>query len=497
MPRSRVRLFLMMTLFGAAATAGSFTACIPTYTFGDGGAADSGQDVTAATDAGPGNDANLDAPADSPVDAPTTVDAPFDSSSDAPPDSALPDAGVAVAVVAVGSMAGSTGYGYQTHLVFAQNDGRYWFFYVDDTTGVIKTLHSPDLSTWTAGASISLGSGYGLTDGYNFSVAYANLGGTDVVHLVADATNAGNYSTLHLRATIAGGALTASAASVLPDTTNGGSCPNDGPATAIAPGGQVYDVTAWALHSAESTTCDTNIYRSPTVDTGATWGTGTFWHDGYYVSVPTFAFSHDLLTLPDAGAVMLLYPDEDNDSTDEFFAIGWDLSSSFAIDAGAPGTTGEVEDAATELFASAGKQSSWDDWSACNLGGTNVHVVRHVLGSTDVGEFEEEIYQGAGWQAAASAPPTSASVSNTGVVLLSNASASNGMLLVTLGIDGSLNLARWTSSGWSTLGSIAGDGNVRQSLAGSGCGSAHPMLFWTETVGTVNTIESLDLSGYL
>jgi hypothetical protein len=61
--------------------------------------------------------------------------------------------------VSVGSKSFATGFGYQLHLVFAQNDGRYWFFYVDDNASVIETLASTDLVTWTSGGTVSLASG--------------------------------------------------------------------------------------------------------------------------------------------------------------------------------------------------------------------------------------------------------------------------------------------------------------------------------------------------
>jgi hypothetical protein len=507
MTRSRVLFVLIAGLVIAGLSA--FGACLPTYTFASGGepVIDGGGDATQAPDgtttpdgsSGGGADATTDgAPGvDAPTDAPHV---PHDAQSDAGPpgDAAL----IPALVTTAGAKAFATGFGYELHLVFAQNDGRYWFFYVDDTAGVIETATSPDLGTWTAGTPIALASGYSLADGNDFSVAYANLGGTDVVHIAANCVNAGNYAAFHLRATIAAGMLTAGAPVVLPHTdSNGdagssaGTCPQAGPATVVAADGHVFDVTAWTGHP--STTCDTNIYRSPAVDTGATWDPSPFTHDGYYVSVPSYAYSHDLVSLPEAGVVMAVWPDEDNQGLTLFDSFGWALSPSFA--GGGPGTTGVNPDPTKELFNGTSATSSYNDWSVCRLADTDVHVVRHVTApaGNSVSAFEEVVYNGATWQTTAPPPPAVTSLANDGVVLVGDGTAAHGMLLVTIGIDNALNIAKWTSGGtWAQVRTIAGSA-PRQSLGGTGCGSPHPTVYWTEGASAPYAISRVELTSLL
>jgi hypothetical protein len=413
---------------------------------------------------------------------------------DAPVESSTPvDAGP-VMVASAGGKLFSTGFGYQSHVVYAENDGRFWFFYVDDTSGVIKTLASPDFVTWAGESPIPIG-GATLADGNNFSVAYANLGGTDVVHLVANTTpNGGGFNTVDIRATIAGGMIRAALPESVPNANQGGGCPQDGPQVLVLPDGHLYDVTAWVPHP--STGCDTNIFVSTNVDTGGTTFNPAFLQVGYFVSVPTFAFAHDLLSLPDAGLLMALWPDDDNSAVTTFDSIGWALSTSFMA-SGVDASSGTVLNAAAEIFYGAGGVASYDDWTACRLADNDVHVVRHVTVSpaTAAEMFQEQVYDGNTWLQGG-IPPMFESVSNTGVVLLSDANPAHGMLLVALGADNSVRISKWTKTGgWVELAPIAGTAQ-RQSLAGTGCGSKRPAVVWTEGVGPYS-IMSADLSSLL
>jgi hypothetical protein len=499
MPRSRVRLFVfaMLAVLGAAAIA--FVGCIPGYTFGEAPSGDGGGSDGSASDG------SLDSTSDSPSgDSSNGADAPVDSGGDSTPIIPFDGGIVSVAVADAGSKINSTGYGYQLHVIYAENDKRYWLFYVDDTGGQIKTLHSTDFVTWVGGAAIALTGTYGIADGNNFSLAYANIGGKDVVHIVIDASGSG-YMTFHVRAQITGGALSSGPPIALATSTNGGPCTYDGPATTITPQGLVYDVTGWNDHEGDGTNCDTDVYVAARADLGTTsWDAGTFEYDGYYVSQPGLAFAHDLLDMPEAGAVLLLYPDWDNSGTESsdsvFESIGWGLSTGFY--GGVPGDedAGVYEPELSELFGNAGQEASYNDWTACRLSDTDIHLVRHVLNvaGTSNSLFEEDVYNGSTWQPTSTPPPASTSLSDTGVVLVSGTDPTKGMLLVTIGNDYALNVAKWTAAGgWTSVGKLAGNGNGRQSLAGSGCGSTRPTVMWTETIGPANLIESADLEGFL
>jgi hypothetical protein len=509
-------LLIFATALIAAAAFALAVACLPTYTFIDDAGADArvsmqtGMDAVAESQDAPDGwldsspdrsiDGSTDGSPNSAVDGPPegsldgSVDGPLEGSPEGSADASL---AASVLVPSAGGKVFATGYGEETHLIYAVHDQRYWFFYVDDTTGVIRTRVSPDLATWTDGDMI----GVGMADGNNFSVAYADVQGTDVVHLVANAISTVDpqTATKHVRATIASRSLVVTDQVLLDDTVdnNGaGTCPSDAPSVTILPDGHVYDVTAWTVHSGSA--CDTNVYASVGVDRGVSWTSG-FVHDGYYVSEPGFTYSHELLTLPDAGIALAVWPDDDNYNgiSTEFTAIDWAFSPTFALDAGAPGTSGTVADGSAQLFTTTQVAMSSDDWTTCRLSDSNIHVVRHTLMPSGpiVEAFEEAVWTGAGWSLVPAAPPVQGT-SNTGVALVSGPDPTRGMLLAVLAVDNTLNVARWTSAGgWTKVGSLPGTVQ-RQSLAGSGCGSRHPYVFWTEGAGPY-AIMAADLSGLL
>jgi len=437
------------------------------------------------------------------------ADAPPDGSEAAPPadggDAAkTPDAvatgdgGITpVAMGTVGAKVYATGYGEELHILQAQSTSEYWLFYVDDTAGEIKTRSSPDFVSWTERAALPVN----VADGNNFSLAHALLGGVDVVHLVAN-TSGTSYATRHVRATIASEQITPSDIDIVPDTddngaagSGGGTCPNDAPSVTILPDGHVYDVTAWTGHPNKGTTCDTNVYLSTAVDTGTAWTFGLA-HDGYYVSVPSYAYSHELLTLPEAGVALALWPDEDNSAQTQFDSVGWAFSPTFVLDSGAIGTDGTVPVASAELFAGMGTQMSSDDWAACRLSDGDIHVVRHVLNGGAVQSFEEVRWNGSQWLQE-TAPPQVRSLSNTGVVLLAGSDPTRGMLLGAIGTDNSIQIAKWTAaSGWAAVATLPATTTPRQSLAGTGCAGMAPHIIWTEGMGPY-TMMAADVSSLL
>jgi hypothetical protein len=479
----------MAALLAGAALA-LIVACLPAYTFTDSATA-----TEAGGDAAHGADASitLDAGIDASPESPDAQDGPVEASAEGSAEASL---AASTIVASVGGKIFATGYGEGTHLFYAVHDQHYWFFYVDDTTGVIHTRVSPDLATWTDATLINVG----VADGNNFNLAYADLQGTDVVHLVANATSTIEplVATKHVRATIAGGALMVTDQTVLPDTPDNGSqsatCPTDAPSVTILPDGHVYDATAWTAHP---TICDTNVYVSAGVDTGASW-TASFVHDGYYISSPGFTYSHELRTLADAGIALAVWPDQDTAASTLFNSIGWAFSPTFVLDAGAPGTPGTSPDPTAEIFQGTSSTMSSDDWSVCALGGSDVHVVRHTLSMVSgsvVQAFQEAVWDGARWSLVPAAPSVRA-LSNTGVALVSGPDPTRGMLLAVLALDNTLNVARWTSAaGWTTVATLPG-AVQRQSLAGSGCGSHRPYVFWTEGAGPY-AIMGADLSRLL
>jgi hypothetical protein len=105
------------------------------------------------------------------------------------------------------------------------------------------------------------------------------------------------------------------------------------------------------------------------------------------------------------------------------------------------------------------------------------------------------MYDGTNWNTVA-APPAVTSATSSGLVVLSSTNPGAGMLAAVIGTDNAIHIARNTGSGWAQLASIPG-ATTRQSLAGTGCGSVRPAIFWTEGAGAPYQIMVADLSGLL
>jgi hypothetical protein len=123
---------------------------------------------------------------------------------DASPDVAGGDGGAdpAVVIADVGSVSTSSGDAQQIHVVWASVTRQWWLFYVDDDTTQLKTRWSPDFVTWSDGASLALPY-TNAKEGRNFSLAYADIAGVDVVHVAVSHRIAdGDRRVTHTRATI-------------------------------------------------------------------------------------------------------------------------------------------------------------------------------------------------------------------------------------------------------------------------------------------------------
>jgi hypothetical protein len=426
-----------------------------------------------------------------------------DDSGDAAPDgeagpdaadaSSCPLASAAAAVVSpIGptAMATATGLGQQRHLV-ADRACQYHFFFPHDDGSSIDSLVSGDLVSWSPGEAIPLPSGYGgVLYGDDFAVAYADLDGGEVLHFVADVepTVGGSTSVVHARAPLQGGHL--GTPSVFPFIGHQGGnigCNQDGPSVLVARDGHAYDATGWFQHPGGE--CDLNVFRSDGVDDGQTFDGGSFTMVGWS-SVTGFAAAHDLLELPSTGAILGAYTDYvSNAQVADQIAV---VSSPF--DAGFGQGAGPSED----VFEVAG-QAWFGDWGLCRRADDDVRVVRHSL-SVDGGTssaFQAARWNGASW-AADVAPATSAGALNGGLALVSSPDPSKGMILATVDADGAhVDLQLWTPATgvWSPLPAIARPGLV-QSLSGSGCGSARPAVFWTESTDAGYEMMVADVSGY-
>lgn len=374
------------------------------------------------------------------------------------------------------------GFGYQHHSFYSQGSPNHWIFYFDPKMpSQIESRISSDLSNWTEGPIVQLPGALG--DGNNFDVAYAHIGDADVVHIVADVALPNIFETVHVRTTIDSNSLTQPSIVQFPNTTNANACPDDGPSTLVTADGHVLDVTAWTLR--QGTSCDSNIYRSATADDGVSFA-ADFALAGYYISVPGYTHSHDLIELS-PNRVLGAWPDQDIQQGQDqalYRSVGWDLSDTFA--ASEDGGVKQAPSAEVFFAQDGGVATSGDnDWSLCRLSSTDVWAIRHVTKADGgTGDFEAMRFDGASWHPAP-APHLAASNLNAGLVLLSDTLDTDGLLAATLTSDNLVHVERWTpKSGWSRSFDaspvVNGVTTPVQHLSGTPCGTAHPLLFWTQ-----------------
>jgi hypothetical protein len=399
------------------------------------------------------------------------------------PDAALPSGTIATLGPHVQA---TTGNAQQTHVAFTAHDPHAWYFYLSDDGTKLLTSVSVDRVQWSAGPTIALGTGVAITRGSDFSLAYGDLGGADVIHFILSQLS-NSYSVFHLRTTIEGGAFVhTTSVTVL---QNGDYCEPDGPVTMITPSGQVLDATGMDSFGTHMTSCDMDIYAASVTDMGGAAWNATFQETGYYVVSPGETSAHALLPLASG------YLGAFADGTASLYGeVAWVMT-----DAGAwPDADSRPIMGKTSGFSTA---EGYDDWALCELSPTQIHAVRH-LGNNGVTatSFEQATFDGTSWTTGVAAPTALVSPFNSGVVLLSGTDAGRGMLAAAIGSDGkTVNVAKW-SSGWSPWTSVVTGGALKDSLAGSGCGTPHPMLFWTEYTLTPGgteipqTIQGLDVS---
>jgi hypothetical protein len=436
------------------------------------GDAASDADATIPGDAAPDADATM------PADAPCTSCMPGDART------GIPEVGPAytgplprpVTIADAGALYRAVGNAQQLHAIYAENDQRVWYFYVDTDETQVKTVVSADLSNWTpTGDVISLGVASLSQEGLNFSVGYANLAGTDVVDIIA--THPAD-SVVHVRTTIARSHLvTPTAAMTVAQSSH--NCPMDGPFTLVTSAGVTVDVTGEAVSN-----CGMDIFQADTIDDGgASWSPSFPMENGYYVSRGNGAISHQLVALG-SGDILGAYPTGNSPlgPNGTYGTVSWARTSGGLWPGlpSAPAIFVELDEAGVGHPGQGG-----NDWSLCALGDGNVHALRHVIeadASTIANEFEQAVYgDGGTWQRETPPLPTESGV-NFGVVLVSDKHPDHGMLAAVAGTN-TVMVSRWDpGSGLWSAWQLATDEILHNNeyVAGTGCASAKPMIFWVE-----------------
>ncbi|MEZ4257918.1 MAG: hypothetical protein R3B36_02540 [Polyangiaceae bacterium] len=293
-----------------------------------------------------------DASLPSPGDAAEAPDAP-------------PSTGAAVVLAAVGGVDAPTGYAQQTHLVYAVNAQRWWLFTFDDAApDAIRTRSSVDFVTWQAGPEIPLPHPHGKHGGF-LSVAYADVGAVDVVHVAAEfylgTVDQRHY---HARVTLSGAAL-AYGAFELVSRVGDALMPAApiGPVALVTPAGGVVDGTGYSPYFGNpATTANMNAYSASTTELGTSWTPGF----GPREDVGSVPFTVHTRAFAALGGSDVLAVWESADGEPKPTNLRW-----------ARRTNGVWGGGVTALPASATLFGA-NDWSLARLGDADVHVVRRA-----------------------------------------------------------------------------------------------------------------------
>lgn len=454
--------------------------CVPNYDFvaADAGASDASMDSTAPADA------NVDstAPADAAMDSTASNDTGPSPSGDAGSDAAPPPTLATLLPMAVVST--ETGNAQQQHLVFAKNSGRWWLFYIDADGLSVKTQWSLDFATWTAGAVLTplpyeLGG-----DARNFSVAYRDFSGIDVIHLATSLHEDPKRVVYDTRATITGSVITFDTPVLVHDIDDvgvpeagpqgGPYCDPDGTGVAIAGDGHVYVATSW-VSIPGCCSCDSNFATSTALDEGTSWN-GGFVQPLTHFTVPGSTHARQVSGFS-TGAAMGAWETADNEPADPT-NVSWagNIGGAWPPDGTYP------------IFPNTNPPGgeALNDWSICRIDDQHVHAVRRRLDVPDGGDggpsntFDHYFFNGSGWTYEG-ALADDLGLDGTGVVLLTNGT---NLLVAAISGDASSAVRYATYDGtWSAWSTLTTSTAVRNFLSGSGCADpAHPALLWTEGV---------------
>lgn len=427
----------------------------------------------APVDGGAGTDAAL--PHDGAVegssgDGPVAETGGGDGASDAPGvDVVVPTDAAStgtVTITNVGSVSNATGMAAGTHLVYATHAKLWWLFWIDSTqTQAIQTSYSADFVHWSPGGSLPLSLAT-QGQGGNFSVAYADVQGADVVHLSIDAFGASDPTRhhLHARALVQGTTITFSSIVDLSQVLQSSDSDPDGPATFVDSQGTVWDATGWSNNTG-------GVGNQAIAAANGTEQGGATWPDTF-------------------GPLADEYIATGNVHSRAFATAGANLLVSLcdAADSVAPTTTstnvmwmawnGGAWGGPMAVFA-AGKTQAPNDWGVATLTDGHMHVARRA---TD-GSFDHVRFDGAAWTTLAAPPADSLGwATGQGVVVL--ASGTNAAIVAIAGdTANTVRMITWTGTAWGQWTTLEGTTASRGWLSGWS-GAKNDAVIWTEGDGS-------------
>ncbi len=399
-------------------------------------------------------------PVDAPHDASHPTDAPHDASH--PVDSSACPGGIAVLATS-GAVSTATGLAMQTHVIYAVNTHTWWLFTIDSADpALLKTRYSTDFCNWSDGAALTLPYPH-ANEGRNFSVAYSDIAGDDVVHISFShyVSATARYHT-HTRAVISGTTITydtpALVCSYLESTSY--LIDPDGPATGVGTDGVVTDLTGW-IDEGGGHIDDALAWRSVQADNGSTWS--NTWGTYSLLTYVPYVVNARAITPLLGGSMLTFWDDASAEPNPD--NVQWALWS------------GTAWSSVAYVFPDETAQGV-NDWSILQMLPTDVHAVRRTLANT----FEHERFNGSTWSAGG-AIPSDDGEQNTGVVLASTGTSTLALYAIASG-SSTIRTIAWNGSAWGTWSSAVTSAGTRTSLSAYASPAAgKAAILWTETSG--------------
>lgn len=402
------------------------------------------------------------------------ADSGTDAVGDAPP-------GDAHKLADVGNAPAATGTAQQTHLLYAKHSARWWYFFVDSAApGTLRSRWSTDFTTWTPAERFELAAPIDA-EGRNFGVAYADVGGQDVVHVAIADVVGGVHGAYHLRARISDGKIAYGNQTLVTSTTEFFGSATDGIVPAVATDGRVYIATGWFNQrpmKGFDTTGNEDVYQSSSVDDGSANPTLSFGAGVLHFWVEQFVPTRILEPLG-GGQMLAVFPTANLGGVDTS-TLSWARSTDWRVET---------------LFDGMGPQQDMSDWSVCAVSSTSAHAVRRLIseGSNDTFEHLRFDSMTGAWSPGGTVP-RDPGTKGTGLVLLTNGTR---MLLVAIASDAAntVRASRWDGNAWSAWFSLAASAQKRKFLSGTGCASrAHAAITWTEGAAAPYRVVGLDVT---
>jgi hypothetical protein len=294
------------------------------------------------------------------------------------------------------------------------------------------------------------------SEGRNFSVSYADVGGRDVVHLSMSLRLAGNARKhLHARAAIDGRTISFDSPGVLSSfTLDDSTMDPDVPATALSRDGMVIDTSAWFREP--SAYGFAYAWRSQNAETGSSWTPGFVAPVRVASNVVQIANAKNVLA-DDSGTVHSFYEAGDVEPNPKtvyhsVFSGSWSTPTAVFAD-------GRLDP---------------NDWSVVLPASGVAHAARRLL---DGGHEHVRKAGTAAWTSGAPIPPISAAT-GAGLVLLAKGER---LRLVTIASDGAVVASAYDGAAWAPWKTLVPASPGRSYI--SACATKTPdtaAVIWTE-----------------